>query len=107
MRRVPGPPGAATEEVAVRSDEMVKKVHQVARHRNGIGGEPFYAVLFDGPSGDRLLGIVHDEPSYCSVIQAAPLSDSEVGVEFGGNSWRGDKFEPELRAAIAKWEKAR
>lgn len=88
-------------------ERFVRKVLQVARHRNGISGAPFYAVLFQAweRGVGLMVGIVHDEPGYCSVLRVEPLS-APVGVTFGVNSWRGDTFEPELRAAIGAWEAA-
>lgn len=52
----------------------------------------------------RMLGIVFDERAHVAVLDIAKLADPEVGVAFGdsseGNSWRGDRFEDELREAI-------
>jgi len=121
-------------------DKLVTAVHQVAYHRNGIGGAGFHAVLFDTPyevcsnckghdsagwtnaatgapapcphckgttfetSSIRMLAMVFDEPGHVAVVDVAKLSDPAVGVAFGVNSWRGDQFEPELRAAIVATE---
>ncbi len=93
---------------------MVAKVHQVEWHRNGICGQGFWVVLFDGinhsVSGafpDANLGlmvaIVHEQKNYCSVLRVADLSDPSKKASFGVNSWRGDYFEPELREAIKGW----
>jgi len=83
-------------------------------HRNGVCGEPFYAALFtaeadipDDPNRcreARFLGIVFDEPGQCAVICLDKIDTH--GVEFGegGNSWRGDLYEPALRNAIRKRE---
>jgi hypothetical protein len=79
-------------------------VIEVSAHRNGVGGEPFHAIRFLwSPDGnaipEKFLAIVHDQPGYCSVIGLDRLED--MGVMFaGGNSWRGDHFEPFLRDAI-------
>ncbi len=96
--------------------KLVKAVQEVAFHRNGVGGNGFYAVLFTsdieavtdtrwgnplspGKPGARFLATVFDEPGSCAVI-CLDLIES-VGVKFaGGNSWRGDQYEPELREAI-------
>lgn len=107
----------------------ISKVEQVSWHRNGIGGAGFHAVLFrwegDGPptegnkkmeelfgktndtvkAGDLMLGIVFDEPHHVAVLAVDPLSN-KPGVEFGANSWRGDRFEQELRDAIKNNESA-
>lgn len=88
---------------------LVKKVIEVSFHRNGICGVGFHAIRFVADTTDEIgntqkpdanfLGIVFDEPGYCSVI-CLDLIET-CGVRFaGGNSWRGDRFEPELRKAI-------
>jgi hypothetical protein len=95
--------------------ELVKSVQEVSYHRNGVCGNGFYAVRFtsdieaddgnwgspEAPArpGANFLAIVFDEPGSCAVI-CLDLIES-VGVKFaGGNSWRGDQYEPELRKAI-------
>lgn len=97
----------------------VKTVQEVAYHRNGIGGTGFYAVRFTadiepqseedskiwntpataGQKDANWLAIVFDEPGSCAVVCLDLIPT--CGVKFaGGNSWRGDRFEPELRDAI-------
>lgn len=49
----------------------------------------------------RMLATVFDEPGHVAVVDVLKLSDPKIGVAFGGNSWRGDRFEAELRQAIA------
>ena len=91
-------------------DKQVRRVYKVAFHRNGICGAPFHVVLFE--SGGhlkkdriRMVGMVFDDPGYCAVLDVTLM---EVGtIEFMENSWRGDDFEPELRAAIAEYEDGR
>jgi hypothetical protein len=102
--------------------KRVASVQEIAYHRNGIGGNGFYAVRFtsdiepdseaeaklcqilgqpaeSGVIGANFIGIVFDEPGSCAVLCLDRLESH--GVRFaGGNSWRGDQFEPELRAAI-------
>lgn len=102
--------------------KLVKSIQEVAWHRNGIMGEGFYAVRFtsdidadDGTFGGKLkkplyeptdgkkdanfLAILFDEPGRCAVICLDLIPT--CGVKFaGGNSWRGDHYETELRAAI-------
>jgi hypothetical protein len=100
-------------------NNLVKEVVEVAWHRNGISGRGFYAVRFiadvEGldastaklsglPSGSgvrnaKWLAILTDDPGECYVICTDLLET--CGVKFaGGNSWRGDQYEPELRDAI-------
>ena len=73
-------------------------------HRNGISGAPFHVVRFEyRPDGDeepgpryRLIAVVFDEPKHVAVT--GPRR---------GMKWRGDDFEPQLRAMIAAWEEDR
>jgi hypothetical protein len=78
----------------------VKRIHirSVARHRNGIGGAPFHVAIFDA-CGGRKVGIVFEEPGHCAVLDIARLAAGDIA--FGSNSWRGDRYEPHLREAIA------
>lgn len=80
------------------------KILQIARHRNGVCGAPFYVVTFtDREHGaDVMLAVVFDEPDHVAVLSTAILPD----VSFGVNSWRGDNFEDELRRKIAEANEA-
>lgn len=100
--------------------KLVNEVLEVAWHRNGIGGRGFYAIRFtsdidpvskadgemwnipetSGAKSANFLGILTDTPGECYVICTDLLPT--CGVKFaGGNSWRGDRYEPELREAIS------
>jgi len=72
----------------------------ISFHRNGIGGAPFHAILFedDAPDSNVKLGIVFDEPWHTAVLDVAKLVRGDIA--FGSNSWRGDTYEPHLRKAI-------
>lgn len=48
----------------------------------------------------RMVASVFDEPGCVAVFDIAKLSDPSIGVAFGANSWRGDRYEQELREAI-------
>ena len=79
---------------------MKLKIIAIAHHRNGICGAPFDVVLFEdtGPEGGRKVAILFEGDSFCAVFDVAKLAAGDI--EFGSNSWRGDKFEPGLRAAV-------
>lgn len=85
------------------------KVIEVARHRNGISGEPFYAILFTAPpeSGEeeeKFIATLFDEPGQCAVIGLDRIEG--MGVTMArGNSWRGDHYETELRKYCKQYEK--
>lgn len=79
------------------------RILEVAWHRNGCCGESFYAMRFVD-QGTSLLALVFEQPGRIVVID--PLKAAET-VAPGTNSWRGDRYEPALRRAIAKFEDAR
>lgn len=75
---------------------------KVDYHRNGVAGEGFHVATFDMREGNerhKMVGILFGESGQCAVLDIDMLSANNI--EFAqGNSWRGDYFEPELRAAI-------
>lgn len=79
---------------------MKLSIVSAAYHRNGICGAPFGVAIFDddGQEGSRKLGIVFEQPHHCAVFDLAKLTQGDIA--FGSNSWRGDNYEPLLRAAI-------
>ncbi len=83
-------------------------IQEIAYHRNGISGLGFYAIRFrwqpdDAEGKENFLATLFDESGACAVIGLDRI-DSQ-GVKFaGGNSWRGDHFEGELRKAIENGE---
>jgi hypothetical protein len=70
---------------------MKLHIETIERHRNGVSGAPFYVLIFRDPDEGRMVGIVFD--------QLGKLGDGNI--TFGENSWRGDRYEPHLRKAIA------
>jgi hypothetical protein len=80
---------------------MKTNIITIARHRNGICGEPFQVALFEdnpGPEASRKVGIVFDQAHHCAVLDITKLAAGDIA--FGSNSWRGDVYEPHLRNAI-------
>jgi hypothetical protein len=103
--------------MARSSKQLIKAIDEISYHRNGISGLGFYAVRFtsdieadDGAfniyeqpdtaqPNAKFLACVFDEPGCVAVICTDRLESH--GISFAkGNSWRGDRFEPELREAI-------
>lgn len=84
---------------------MKLDIIEIDRHRNGICGAPFYVVLFDdtGSETGRKVAILFDEPFHCAVLDIGKLAAGDIA--FRSNSWRGDRFEPDLRRAINDWTK--
>ena len=80
-------------------------VKDVSYHRNGIGGEGFYAVLFDWKDDDgkkrSMIASVFDGSGQCAVYDVQELAAGNIAFACG-NSWRGDHFEDEIRKAIAE-----
>ena len=79
------------------------KVEEVDYHRNGIGGEGFHIVKFQSrDEGDEefqdMVGIVFEEAMTTAVFNRRLLGEGEI--RFMHNSFRGDVFDPHLRAAI-------
>jgi hypothetical protein len=75
-----------------------------AYHRNG-NGEGFCVITFDSVvTGDLfpMVAVVFKEPGRVAVFNRRSLGAGVI--EFGFNSWKGDDFEPELRAFIGKWD---
>jgi len=71
-----------------------------AHHRNGICGAPFNVFLFDDVEDEntRKVAILFENPWHCAVLDIAKLARGDIA--FGSNSYRGDHFEPALRALI-------
>ena len=81
---------------------MKLHIEQVERHRNGIGGAPFHVLVFRDPDEGRMVGIVFEQRYHVAVLHLGKLASGNIA--FGENSWRGDKYEPFLRQAIAGHE---
>lgn len=79
----------------------MKTILNVARHRNGVSGNPFHVVIFrDGRQ--KMIGIVFEEPGNVAVFDSNLLAAGVIA--FGENSWRGDDYEAFLRAAAKQYD---
>ncbi len=83
---------------------MKIKIIDIAHHRNGICGAEFEAIVFHDAAEGRMLGIVFKEPFHVAVFNIDKLTTGNI--KFGDNSWRGDRYEPFLRRAIARHKRA-
>ena len=95
---------------------MTIEILEVEYHRNGIGGEPFYAVAFKDHDPDRtfvatVFGGGDDGDVFADRDEAGRFVSPRVAVlevaklpsvTFGENSWRGDHYANALFAAIEK-----
>lgn len=96
-------------------------IQEVAHHRNGVSGVPFYVVKFRDVTPDEphyeMVGILFDREEYetgkkskkwvnphCAVLDTDLLKKGVV--TFGPNSFRGDCYIDKLCDAIKKWESA-
>jgi hypothetical protein len=77
---------------------MKLTLEQIEYHRNGICGAPFHVMIFQDSEEGRMLGIVFDEPYHGAVFNLDKLALGNIA--FGVNSWRGDRYEPQLRQLI-------
>ena len=71
-------------------------------HRNGIGGEGFYAIIFDDAEHGRMIASLFDEAGYCAVYKISEIEKGNIGFAMG-NSWRGDMYESELRPLLKEF----
>ncbi len=83
---------------------MKLTIENIDYHRNGVSGEGFFAVTFlneeDGET-KKMVGTVFDNDGFCAVYDRALLATGDIA--FGSNSWRGDRFESQLREAIEQY----
>lgn len=69
-------------------------------HRNGIAGAGFKVALVDDPNdGDVKLVIMFEERYHTAVLSLDKLIQNE-DIEFGSNSYRGDRYDDELRPEL-------
>jgi len=90
---------------------MEIKIIDASWHRNGISGEGFYAVIFEytdeeQESPRKMVASLFDESGYCAVYAIDELVKGNIAFA-RGNSWRGDKFEGQLRKLIKEYETGR
>lgn len=91
------------------------KILKSAYHRNGVGGRPFYVYLVEGEVGDsvplgktlvvRFCGNTDEGDKGtmdCAAFDMSLLRDDVI--EFGVNSWRGDRVSCELDRVLAAKE---
>ena len=82
---------------------MKLHIENIQHRRNGVCGAPFHVLLFRDPDVGRMVGIVLAQENHVAVFNLEQLA---LGIiEFGVNSWRGDRYEPHLRKAIVDEER--
>jgi hypothetical protein len=94
-------------------------IHELEYHRNGVGGEPFYACRFTDPIEGEFVATIfrpdaelEDGETDWSFDQgfhnprvAVLKLDLLPSVTFGHNSWRGDNYASALYDAIRERER--
>jgi len=73
---------------------MAIEIRDVAYHRNGVAGLPFYVVLFNDPDEGMFnqLATIDEDGKDCRVINAGlVMTAGEIGNRHM-NKWRGDRY---------------
>ena len=82
---------------------MTIEIRDVAYHRNGIAGLPFYVVLFNDTDKGMFnqLATIDEDGTDCRVINAGlVVTASEIGTRHM-NTWRGDRYLSQIHNAMA------
>ena len=69
------------------------RIKAIARHRNGVSGEPFYVVKFSRQGCDAL-ELSFDAPHHVAVFNLRLLLKGDIA--FGSNSFRAEHYEKPL-----------
>jgi hypothetical protein len=88
-------------ETRRRREPIPARNAQVAHHRNGISGAPFYVITaefaVDG-SWQPFVAVRFDDVGRCAILQRDLLAKGEIA--FGENSWRYEDFSPAIENLI-------
>ena len=82
---------------------MAIEIRDVAYHRNGIAGLPFYVVLFNDTDKGMFnhVATIDEDGTDCRVINAGlVVTASEIGTRHM-NTWRGDSYLSQIHDAMA------
>ena len=74
------------------------KVKQLAYHRNGICGTPFWVAIIEDEDGRDKVVIRFPGECRCAALDIDLLEERKIA--FGENSWRGDHYVDDIDAAI-------
>jgi len=86
---------------------MKLEIIEASWHRNGVCGEGFFAVLFkDLEENKTMIASLFDEEGYCAVYEVKQLAEGNITFAHG-NSWRGDRYESELRELVEDYLKTK
>lgn len=82
---------------------MAIEIREVAYHRNGIAGLPFYVVLFNDTDEGMFnqLATIDGDGKDCRVINMGIALHGRIGQVIGMNTWRGDRYLSHIHDAMA------
>lgn len=75
-------------------------VKSVAYHRIGIGGAPFWVVLFED-AGRAMVAVAFDDDEYALAVLDVGLL-AAGNIRFGENSWRYEYYAAVIRTALPR-----
>lgn len=80
---------------------------KIANHRNGISGIPFHVGIIQDQDYSKKLIIQFDaeERGFTAVLDMDLLKQDVI--EFGKNSWRGDRYEDLFKGMVCTYETMR
>lgn len=81
---------------------MAIEIRDVAYHRNGVVGLPFYVVLFNDTDAGMFnqVATIDEDGEDCRVINAGlVVTASEIGTRHM-NKWRGDRYLSQIKEAM-------
>jgi hypothetical protein len=81
---------------------MAIEIREVAYHRNGIAGLPFWAVLFNDTDEGMFnqLATIDEDGKDCRVINMGIALFGRIGQDKGMNTWRGDYYLQKIKEAM-------
>lgn len=82
---------------------MAIEIREVAYHRNGVAGLPFYVVLFNDTDAGMFnqLATIDEDGKDCRVINMGIALHGRIGQVTGMNTWRGDRYLSQIHDAMA------
>ena len=84
---------------------MAIEIRDVAYHRNGIAGLPFYVVLFNDTDKGMFnqVATIDEDGKDCRVINAGMVvTAGEIGTRHM-NKWRGDRYLHKIKEAMREY----
>lgn len=82
---------------------MTIEIRDVAYHRNGVAGLPFYVVLFNDTDAGMFnqVATIDEDGEDCRVINAGLVVTTGSAGGNHMNTWRGDRYLSQIHDAMA------